>query len=120
MKKIILTLGILLKMSLLSYSQIVVNQSLSSGPYKVGDTITVTYNVDKGTTKPRYFWLRYQYNNKALTYVSTSFSQGNQSQHTIQVGITISSLRLPIYLTHHFMLSTKQLLGVMLLIMIGI
>jgi hypothetical protein len=80
MKKIILTLGILLKMSLLSYSQIVVNQSLSSGPYKVGDTITVTYNVDKGTTKPRYFWLRYQYNNKALTYVSTSFSQGNQSQ----------------------------------------
>jgi hypothetical protein len=80
MKKIILTLGILLKMSLLSYSQIVVNQSLSSGPYKVGDTITVTLNVDKGNTKPRYFWLRYQYNNKAFTYLSTTFSQGSQSQ----------------------------------------
>jgi hypothetical protein len=46
----------------------------------VGDTLTVTYNVDKGTTKPRYFWLRYQYNNKALTYLSTTFSQGSQSQ----------------------------------------
>jgi hypothetical protein len=40
----------------------------------------VTYTVDKGITKPRYFWLRYQFNNKALTYVSTTFSQGSQAQ----------------------------------------
>jgi hypothetical protein len=79
MKRLILIIGTLL-MTLNSFSQIVVNQSISNGPYRVGDTITVTYNVDKGTTKPRYFWLRYDYNNKALTYVSTTFSQGNQSQ----------------------------------------
>lgn len=66
--------------TILSYGQIIVNQSISSGPYKVGDTITITYTVDKGTAKPRYFWLRYQFNNKALTYLSTTFSQGNQSQ----------------------------------------
>ena len=66
--------------TLTSYSQTIVNQSISSGPYKVGDTVTVTYTVNKGTTTPRYFWLRYQYNNKALTYVSTTFSQGSSSQ----------------------------------------
>jgi len=80
MKKLLSILGVLLMVSLSSFGQIIVNQSISTGPYKVGDTITVTYNVDKGTTKPRYFWLRYQYNNKALTYLSTTFSQGNQSQ----------------------------------------
>jgi hypothetical protein len=79
MKKILTLVGVLL-ISLLSYSQIIVNQSISAGPYRVGDTITVTYTVDKGTTKPRYFWLRYQFNNKALTYVSTTFNQGAQSQ----------------------------------------
>ena len=82
MKKLLTFLGILV-ISLLSFkseAQIIVNQSISAGPYKVGDTITVTYTVDRGTTKPRYFWLRYQFNNKALTYVSTAFSQGNQSQ----------------------------------------
>ena len=80
MKKLLSILGVLLMVSLSSFGQIVVNQSISAGPYRVGDTLTVTYNVDKGTTKPRYFWLRYQFNNKALTYVSTAFSQGNQSQ----------------------------------------
>ncbi len=82
MKKLLTFLGILI-ISLSSFkseAQIIVNQSVSAGPYRVGDTITVTYTVDKGTTKPRYFWLRYDYNNKALTYVSTTFSQGNQSQ----------------------------------------
>ena len=79
MKKL-LTLTAIILFSFVAKAQIIVNQSVSAGPYKVGDTITVTYNVDKGTTKPRYFWLRYQYNNKALTYVSTTFSQGNQSQ----------------------------------------
>jgi hypothetical protein len=82
MKKLITFLGVLV-ISLFVFkvdAQIVVNQSISSGPYKVGDTVTVTYTVDKGVTKPRYFWLRYQFNNKALTYVSTTFSQGNQAQ----------------------------------------
>ena len=79
MKKLSLLVTALF-VTILSYSQIIVNQSVSAGPYKVGDTVTVTYSVDKGTTTPRYFWLRYQYNNKALTYVSTTFSQGSQSQ----------------------------------------
>ena len=79
MKKILLLVTALF-VTILSYSQVIVNQSISAGPYKVGDTITITYTVDKGTAKPRYFWLRYQFNNKALTYLSTTFSQGNQSQ----------------------------------------
>jgi hypothetical protein len=78
--KRILTLVAAVLISFAAKAQIIVNQSVSAGPYRVGDTITVTYTVDKGTTKPRYFWLRYDYNNKALTYVSTTFSQGNQSQ----------------------------------------
>jgi len=79
MKKILLFVTAMF-VTILSYSQIIVNQSISSGPYKVGDTITITYTVDKGTTKPRYFWLRYQFNNKALTYLSTTFSQGSSAQ----------------------------------------
>jgi len=79
MKRIIL-LATFVLVSFISQAQIIVNQSISSGPYKVGDTITVTYTVDKGNTKPRYFWLRYSFNNKALTYVSTSWNQGSQSQ----------------------------------------
>ena len=82
MKKLITLLGVLI-ISLFVFkaeAQIIVNQSVSAGPYKVGDTITVTYTVDKGTTKPRYFWLRYQFNNKALTYLSTTFSQGSSAQ----------------------------------------
>lgn len=79
MKKLLLIIGILI-VSITTNAQIVVNQSISTGPYKVGDTVTVTYTVDKGITKPRYFWLRYQFNNKALTYLSTTFSQGSQAQ----------------------------------------
>jgi hypothetical protein len=79
MKNLILLFGVLL-VSQITFGQIIVNQSVSNGPYRVGDTITVTYNVNRGITKPRYFWLRYSFNNKALTYVSTSFSQGSQSQ----------------------------------------
>jgi hypothetical protein len=74
---------ILIVVTLLSFtakSQITVSQSVSSGPYRVGDTLTVTYTIDKKNTSPRYFWLRYQFNNKALNYVSTTFSQGSQSQ----------------------------------------
>jgi hypothetical protein len=79
MKKLLILIGILIA-SVTTNAQIIANQSISAGPYKVGDTVTVTYTVDKGTTKPRYFWLRYQFNNKALTYLSTTFSQGSQAQ----------------------------------------
>jgi hypothetical protein len=82
MKKLLTILGVLMLslFVLKAEAQIVVNQSISAGPYKVGDTLTVTYTVTKGTANPRYFWLRYQYNNKAMTYVSTTFSQGSSSQ----------------------------------------
>jgi hypothetical protein len=79
MKKLLILIGILIA-SITTNAQIIANQSISAGPYKVGDTVTVTYTIDKGTTKPRYFWLRYQFNNKALTYLSTTFSQGSQAQ----------------------------------------
>ena len=80
MKKIILFIGVLL-VSLSAFSQLTVNQSVSpTTGLKVGDTISVKYTVARGTTTPRYFWLRYQYNNKALAYVSTTFSQGTSVQ----------------------------------------
>lgn len=79
MKKLILATAFILS-GIASFAQVVVNQSVSSGPYKVGDTLTVSYNVNKGTASPRYFWLRYSFNNKALTYVSTTWNQGSQSQ----------------------------------------
>ena len=66
-----------------SNAQLTVDQSIvQTGPYKVGDTLTVKYTVSKGTTTPRYFWLRYQYNNKALSFISnsTTFTQGNAVQ----------------------------------------
>ena len=75
MKKLITFLGVLI-VSLFVFkaeAQIIVNQSVSTGPYRVGDTITVTYTVDKGTTKPRYFWLRYSFNNKKYLYICIIF-----------------------------------------------
>jgi hypothetical protein len=83
MKKILLFLGILILSTIASTSnaQLTINQSFSpTTNLKVGDTISVKYTVAKGTTTPRYFWLRYQYNNKALAYVSTTFSQGSSVQ----------------------------------------
>ena len=83
MKKILLFLGILILTTIASKSnaQLTINQSFSpTTNLKVGDTISVKYTVAKGTTTPRYFWLRYQYNNKALAYVSTTFSQGSSVQ----------------------------------------
>ena len=62
---------------------ITINRTIvEPGPYKVGDVITVRYNVNSGTETPRYLWLRYQYNNKALLPVanSTIYSQGNAVQ----------------------------------------
>jgi hypothetical protein len=83
MKKVLTILGVLV-ISLLSFTaqaQLTVNQAITTaGPYKVGDTITIKYTVAKDTTTPRYFWLRYRFNNKALSYVSTTFSQGSSSQ----------------------------------------
>ena len=80
MKKLTFLIGILF-LSLQSFSQLTVNQSVTpTTGLKVGDTISVKYTVARGTTTPRYFWLRYQYNNKALAYVSTTFSQGTSVQ----------------------------------------
>jgi hypothetical protein len=82
MKKILALIGILF-ISLTSFAQITVSQSVSpAAPYKVGDTLTVKYTIARGTTTPRYFWLRYSFNNKALAMVanSTVFSQGTSVQ----------------------------------------
>ena len=81
MKKL-LFLGLLL-ISLTSFGQLTISQSLTpSTGLKVGDTITVKYTLTKGTVikNPRYLWFRYQFNNKALAYVSTAFNQGSSAQ----------------------------------------
>ena len=73
-------LGILV-ISIATNAQLTVNQSVTpTTGLKVGDTVSIKYTVAKGTTTPRYFWLRYQFNNKALAYVSTTFSQGTSVQ----------------------------------------
>ena len=80
MKKLLTLLGILV-ISIATNAQLTINQSFSpTSNLKVGDTVSVKYTVARGTTTPRYFWLRYQYNNKALSYVSTTFSQGTSVQ----------------------------------------
>jgi len=80
MKKLLTLLGILV-ISIATNAQLTVNQSVTpTTGLKVGDTVSVKYTVARGTTTPRYFWLRYQYNNKALAYVSTTFSQGTSVQ----------------------------------------
>jgi len=83
MKKLLTFLGILILSTIVftSNAQLTINQSFSpTSNLKVGDTISVKYTIDKGTTTPRYFWLRYQFNNKALSYVSTTWSQGSSVQ----------------------------------------
>ena len=80
MKKLLALIGILV-ISIAANAQLTINQSVTpTTGLKVGDTISVKYTVARGTTTPRYFWLRYQYNNKALAYVSTTFSQGTSVQ----------------------------------------
>jgi hypothetical protein len=80
MKKLLTLLGILV-ISIATNAQLTVNQSVTpTTGLKVGDTVSVKYTVARGTTTPRYFWLRYQFNNKALSYVSTTFSQGTSVQ----------------------------------------
>ena len=82
MKKILALIGIMF-ISLTTFGQIVVSQSVTPAPpYQVGDTLTVKYTIARGTSLPRYFWLRYSFNNKALAMVtnSTVFSQGTSVQ----------------------------------------
>ncbi len=74
---------LLLVVGLTSYGQLTISQSLiPPSNIKVGDTITVRYTLTKGQVikNPRYLWFRYQFNNKALTYVSTAFNQGASAQ----------------------------------------
>ena len=83
MKKLLSIIGILLISWTSVSAQLIVNQTITpSSNVKVGDTVTIKYTVTRGTTTPRYFWLRYQHNNKALTLVpnSTVFSQGTSVQ----------------------------------------
>ena len=78
-----LSLCIFLLVAMTSFGQLTINQTITpTTGLKVGDTLTVKYTVIRGTTTPRYFWLRYSFNNKALTMVpnSTVFSQGNSVQ----------------------------------------
>jgi hypothetical protein len=80
MKKLTTFIGLFL-ITFSAFSQLTVNQSVTpTTGLKVGDTVSVKYTVARGTTTPRYFWLRYQYNNKSLAYVSTTFSQGTSVQ----------------------------------------
>ena len=69
--------------SFMSYGQLIINQEIvNSKPYRVGDTLTMRYNVVKGTTNPRYLWMRYQYSNKHLQKLgNTVFSQGTTAQN---------------------------------------
>lgn len=82
MKKL-LSLIFFLLVAFTSFGQLTISQSITpTTGLKVGDTLTVRYNLTKGTVikNPRYIWFRYQFNNKALTYISTSFNQGTSAQ----------------------------------------
>jgi len=81
MKKLLVLLGIIISLS--TNAQLTISQSLTpTTGLKVGDTLTVRYNLTKGQIikNPRYLWFRYQFNNKALTYLSTEFNQGASTQ----------------------------------------
>ena len=83
MRKILVLIGVFLLVSLTSFSQLTISQSLTpTTGLKVGDTITVKYTLTKGQVikNPRYLWFRYQFNNKAFTYLSTEFNQGTSTQ----------------------------------------
>ena len=83
MRKILALIGVFLLVSLTSFSQLTITQSLTpTTGLKVGDTITVKYTLTKGQVikNPRYLWFRYQFNNKAFTYLSTEFNQGTSTQ----------------------------------------
>ena len=69
--------------SFMSYGQLIINQEITNTkPYRVGDTLTMRYKVIKGTTNPRYLWMRYQYSNKHLQKLGgTMFYQGQTAQN---------------------------------------
>lgn len=82
MKNLLLAV-VLSLVSLTSFGQLTISQSIiPPSNIKVGDTLTVKFNLTKGQVikNPRYLWFRYQYNNKALNYVSTTFNQGASAQ----------------------------------------
>jgi len=85
MKKFLTLFGVMI-LSLIAFNsnaQLIIAQSLTpSSGLKVGDTVTVKYTLSKGQIikNPRYLWFRYQFNNKALTYLSTEFNQGASVQ----------------------------------------
>ena len=96
MKKL-LSIGLLL-LNLTSFGQLTISQSLTpTTGLKVGDTITVKYNLTKGQVikNPRYLWFRYQFNNKALSYVSTVFNQGSSAQTFYTGSVSYTHLTLP-------------------------
>jgi hypothetical protein len=83
MKKLLILLSLIFMCNLAFSQGISINRTIvEPGPYKVGDVITIRYNINSGTQTPRYVWLRYQYNNKILLPVanSTIYSQGNSVQ----------------------------------------
>jgi hypothetical protein len=83
MKKLLILLSLIFMCNLAFSQGVTINQTIvEPGPYKVGDVITIRYNINSGNETPRYLWLRYQYNNKVLLPVpnSTVYSQGNSVQ----------------------------------------
>jgi hypothetical protein len=69
--------------SFASFGQLIINQQITNTkPYRVGDTLTMQYQVIKGSANPRYLWMRYQYSNKHLQKLgNTVFSQGQTAQN---------------------------------------
>ena len=66
-----------------SFAQVIIDQSIKeSGPYKVGDIITIEYRLNPGNLDLNYFWLRYVYHNNAIEMIpnSTEFFQGASTQ----------------------------------------
>ena len=50
---------------IISFGQVTINrQIVEAPPYRVGDVITIRYNINSGSQSPWYLWIRYQYNNK--------------------------------------------------------
>ena len=83
MKKLLILLSLIFMCNLAFSQGITINRTIvEPGPYKVGDVITIRYNINSGTQTPRYLWLRYQYNNKILLPVANSivYSQGTSVQ----------------------------------------
>ena len=83
MKNLLIGLLLFLGTTMTTYGQLIINQEIvNSKPYRVGDTLTMKYNVIKGSTNPRYLWLRFQYSNKHLEKIGqTVWHQGQNTQN---------------------------------------